>query len=48
MTSSTLDATPRCFICDQPGTVHLVGTVYSCHDHAQGEGRLYLKEGHIE
>lgn len=39
----------RCFICgDTEGTVHLIGMVYACHDHAQGTGTPYLEEGHID
>lgn len=23
----------RCFICDRPGAVHLIGTVHACNQH---------------
>lgn len=40
---------PNCFICgDTEGTVHLIGMVYACNDHAEGTSRPYLEEGHID
>ena len=39
--------TRPCWICMSPGTVHVQGTSYVCHNHAQGTGGHYM-EGHTD
>lgn len=39
--------TSPCWICSNPGTVHVQDSSYVCADHAEGTGQPYL-QGEID